>query len=77
MTIFRSGHPSYRSIKDTTKSNGSTFVFKTNGVIISIILRQDFIKPQTVNATLAFLAPLGDQKVTKTINFTTGIYSTQ
>ena len=68
---------SYRSITDDTKSNGSTFVFKTNGADISIILRHDFIKPQKMNITSAFFAPFGDKKLTKTVNLKTGIFCAQ
>ena len=62
---------SYRSITDDTKS--STFVFKTNGADVSIIFRHEFVQPQKVNITSAFFAPFDNQKVTKTINFETGI----
>jgi len=67
----------YRSITDDTKPNGSTFVFKTNEADISIILRHAFIKPQQMNITSAFVAPFWSKKLTKTINFETGIFTTQ
>jgi len=59
------------------QANGSTFVFKTNGTDISVILRHDFIKPQKMNITSAFFAPFGDKKLTKTLNLKTGIFYTQ
>ena len=65
---------SYRSLEDDTKSNGSTFVFKTNSADISIIFRHDFIKPQKMNITSAFFPPFGTQKLTKTIIFEKGIF---
>ena len=64
---------SYKSIAE----EGSTFVFKTIGVDVSIILRRDFIKPMQMEITAAFCAPYETQRVTKTIKFETGIFSTQ
>ena len=64
---------SYKSIE----AEGSTFVFKTIGVDVSIILRRDFIKPMQMEITAAFCAPYETQRVTKTIKFETGIFSTQ
>jgi len=52
-----------------TQSDGSTFVFKTNGADVTIILRSDFIKPKKMKINSAFFAPFNNQKLTKTINF--------
>jgi len=62
---------SYKSIKDDKQS---TFVFKTNGADISIILRHDFIKPQKMHITSVLFVPYETQKLTKSINFETGIF---
>jgi len=59
------------------ESSGSTFAFKTNGADISIILLNDFRKPKKMEITSAFFVPFGYQKLTKTVNFETGIISTQ
>jgi len=59
------------------QSDGSTFVFKTNGADVSIILQHDFIKPQKMNITSAFFAPFGVKQFTKTVNLKTGIFFTQ
>jgi len=59
------------------QSDGSTFVFKTNGADISIILRHDFIEPLKINITSAFFAPFGNKTLTKTVNLKTGIFFTQ
>ena len=56
------------------KSGGSTFVFKTTGADVSIILQNDFRKPQKMEVTSAFFAPLHNQKFTQIINFETGIF---
>ena len=63
--------------RNYNQSHGSTFVFKTNGADASIILQNDFRKPQKMNITSAFFAPFGNQKLTITLNFETGILSTQ
>ena len=56
------------------QSGGSTFVFKTNGADVSIILQNDFRKPQKMHITSAFFPPFGYQKLTKTVNLKTGIF---
>jgi len=63
-----------RSSKNDTNSKGSTFVFKTNGADVSIILRQNFSTPQEINIMYAFFVPFKGQQFTKTINFITGIF---
>ena len=54
-------------------SDGSNFVFRTTGADVSIIVQNDFRKPKKIEIKSAFFAPLNNQKLTKTINFETGI----
>jgi len=56
------------------KSDGSIFVFKTNGADVSIILQNDFRTPEKMEITSALFVS-NNQKLTKTINFETGIFS--
>ena len=62
----------YKSIK---KDKNSTFVFKTTGADVSIFLLNDFRNDSTTQTeiTSAFFAPFRNQKLTKIINFKTGI----
>ena len=48
-------------------------MFKTAGADVSIILQNDFRKPKIMEITSAFFAPLNNEKISKTINFETGI----
>jgi len=47
----------------------STFVFKTNGADVTMILRNDFRKSKKMEINSAFFAPFKHQKLTKTLNF--------
>jgi len=63
---------------NSIKYEESTFVFKTNGADVSIILRQYFSKPQETKIMYAFFVPSKTQKLTKTINLVLkGIFSTE
>jgi len=63
----------YNSIK---KDTDSTFVFKTNGADVSVILLNDFRNDSTMQAEItgAFFAPFRNQTLTKILNFKTGIF---
>ena len=50
-------------------------MFKTTGADISIIFQNDFQTPEKMEITSAFFAPFNNQKLTKMINFETGIFS--
>jgi len=63
--------------RNYNQSGGSTFVFKTNGADVSIILLNYFRKPKKMKITSAFFVPFRNQKLTKTVNFETGIFPTQ
>jgi len=61
----------YESIK-----GDSTFVFKTSGADVSIVLLNDFRSDSTkqTEITSAFFAPFKNQTLSKIINFNTGIF---
>ena len=59
-------------LQNGVKSNGSTFVFNTNGANVKIILLNDFGKLAKKETTAAYFAPFKRQKLTKKINFNTG-----
>ena len=50
-------------------------MFKTTGADVSIILLNDFRKPNQIKITSALFPPFRNQKLTKMINFITGIFS--
>ena len=54
-------------------SKNDVIVFKASGAVVSIILLSDFRRPKQTEITSAFFVPSMDQKLTKIINFETGI----